>query len=324
VVTYAAPSVTENCVVATNFCAPPSGSVFSLGTTNVTCTATDVTANTNACSFTVTVSQLGATNEPPVIACNLAPTTTTNFVGDTHTITATVISNGVPVIGLGVNFRISAGPNIGTVAADTTDGNGETSFLYIGNGGSGTDTITATGQVASMTFSCEATKTWIAAGPDLMPQMDNVSVTCSNSPASGAACTLAGGLTLKNEAGPFLAGNLNLAAQCKKCPAIVKWKLTGVLTITSLGLDGIPAHGVALYLSDDATWDTGDLLLMKKPIGTATFAKAFATGKPVKLKAKVPAGRDLAGKFLLLVEDSEQRVTEFNENNNAVALGPVP
>src|SRR5205085_399869 len=44
-----------NCPGATFVCAPANGSTFSLGTTTVTCTATDGSANTAACSFTVTV-----------------------------------------------------------------------------------------------------------------------------------------------------------------------------------------------------------------------------------------------------------------------------
>jgi hypothetical protein len=68
-VTYAAPAVSDNCGVASTNCAPPSGSTFSLGTTNVTCTVIDTSANTNTCSFMVTVNQLGGSNNPPVAAC---------------------------------------------------------------------------------------------------------------------------------------------------------------------------------------------------------------------------------------------------------------
>jgi alpha-tubulin suppressor-like RCC1 family protein len=57
-VTWPTPSVNDNCAGATNTCTPPSGATFPLGTTTVTCTATDAAGNQSAaCSFTVTVRQ---------------------------------------------------------------------------------------------------------------------------------------------------------------------------------------------------------------------------------------------------------------------------
>lgn len=55
VVTYPAPMVSDNCPGVTSMCVPASGSTFPLGTTTVTCTATDTSGNTASCSFTVTV-----------------------------------------------------------------------------------------------------------------------------------------------------------------------------------------------------------------------------------------------------------------------------
>ncbi len=57
VVNWAAPAVTDNCPGATVACVPPSGSLFSQGTANVTCTATDSSGNQKSCFFTVTVTQ---------------------------------------------------------------------------------------------------------------------------------------------------------------------------------------------------------------------------------------------------------------------------
>jgi hypothetical protein len=53
VVTYPAPTATDNCPGVTTVCSPPSGSCFPNGTTTVTCTATDTSGNTASCSFTV-------------------------------------------------------------------------------------------------------------------------------------------------------------------------------------------------------------------------------------------------------------------------------
>lgn len=53
-VTYL-PTVTGGAEPVTTGCTPISGSTFSIGTTSVTCTATDVRNRTSSCSFTVTV-----------------------------------------------------------------------------------------------------------------------------------------------------------------------------------------------------------------------------------------------------------------------------
>ena len=64
--TYTA-TASDNCAGVTVACTPPSGSSFPVGTTNVTCTATDASGNHASCSFTVTVID----NQNPVITCPL-------------------------------------------------------------------------------------------------------------------------------------------------------------------------------------------------------------------------------------------------------------
>jgi subtilisin-like proprotein convertase family protein len=54
VVTYPPPTSGDNCPGVTSACVPASGSTFPLGTTTVTCTATDASGNTASCSFGVT------------------------------------------------------------------------------------------------------------------------------------------------------------------------------------------------------------------------------------------------------------------------------
>lgn len=91
-------------------------------------------------------------------ACNsnftisLAPPTATNDTGTQHTVTATVLDNLSPSVGLPVVFRVVAGPNLGQ-ASDAgsgecspiscqTDANGQVSWTYTGSA-PGTDRITA-------------------------------------------------------------------------------------------------------------------------------------------------------------------------------------
>lgn len=55
-VEYARPEASDNCLPSpTVTCAPASGTCFGMGTTTVTCTATDASGNTGSCAFTVTV-----------------------------------------------------------------------------------------------------------------------------------------------------------------------------------------------------------------------------------------------------------------------------
>ena len=58
IVNYSIPVATDNCG-ATVACLPASGSTFAIGTTTVTCTATDAANNATNCQFTVEVASLG-------------------------------------------------------------------------------------------------------------------------------------------------------------------------------------------------------------------------------------------------------------------------
>jgi hypothetical protein len=49
-------TTSDDCSTVTSVCNPPSGSSFPVGTTTVTCTATNVSGTTGQCTFTVTVS----------------------------------------------------------------------------------------------------------------------------------------------------------------------------------------------------------------------------------------------------------------------------
>jgi hypothetical protein len=52
-VSYTLPTASDDCSTAGVVCTPPSGSSFPLGTTPVTCTATDSCGNAQTCTFTV-------------------------------------------------------------------------------------------------------------------------------------------------------------------------------------------------------------------------------------------------------------------------------
>jgi HYR domain len=93
VVTYAGPSLAGDCSAATIACSSASGSPFPVGTTPVTCTATEPNgALITSCTFNVTVTDA----QPPTIICpsvnpvvNTDPTVCTAVVN--YTVTATDI-----------------------------------------------------------------------------------------------------------------------------------------------------------------------------------------------------------------------------------------
>ncbi len=132
---------------------------------------------------TVYINSLGGVvAPPPSVACSLSSPLDTNTVGQTHTVTATVTTNGVPVAGVNVTFNLT-GANGPVQTNITTAGNGQASFGYVGLN-TGTDNILAAGGVASDEFSCEATKVWIAEPPPNQPPVAICQPVTTNANAS--------------------------------------------------------------------------------------------------------------------------------------------
>ncbi len=87
VVAYATPTASDNCPgIGMPQCSPASGSFFAIGTTTVSCTAVDASANMAACTFTITVND----TQSPSITCPASVTTVTNQSGCTGTGCATI------------------------------------------------------------------------------------------------------------------------------------------------------------------------------------------------------------------------------------------
>lgn len=73
-VSFDAPTATDNCDPAPAVaCEPPSGSIFPVGTTQVTCTATDACNNSSQCFFNVTVVEVAEITATVVLADVNAP-----------------------------------------------------------------------------------------------------------------------------------------------------------------------------------------------------------------------------------------------------------
>jgi hypothetical protein len=126
VVTYAAPTVSDNCSgVGKPICNPASGSIFPTGSTTVTCSVADGAGNQSSCNFTVTVTDTVA----PTINCpaNIVTTTALNQCARavSFSVTASDQCSGVTIVSnppSGTNFPMGTT----TVTSTATDSAGNT------------------------------------------------------------------------------------------------------------------------------------------------------------------------------------------------------
>lgn len=91
VVNFGAPTVTDNCSVASTNAAPASGSTFPLGTNAVTWTAVDGSANTNTCTFNIIVTAAPAQAD---LALTAASNVATASLNNAFEFTLTVTNKG--------------------------------------------------------------------------------------------------------------------------------------------------------------------------------------------------------------------------------------
>lgn len=137
--------------------------------THPTC-GTDPSTSTTACGEAyVILAGSGIVATAPDLA--LSPTSHSDTVGGSHTVTATVTQSSVAVSGATVTFAIGSGPNAGASGTCTfsdssadpscvTGSDGEVLFTYSDGGGVGTDTIDASVTLDSTTEHATATETW--------------------------------------------------------------------------------------------------------------------------------------------------------------------
>ena len=125
VVTWAEPSVFDNCPGVTVTRTHTSGTTFPIGTTTVTYTVTDAVGNTATCSFTVTVND---TQFPVIANCpsNISVPSSAGICGAAVTWTAPTVSDNCP----GVTFVSTHAPGdvfpigVTTVTYTATDASG--------------------------------------------------------------------------------------------------------------------------------------------------------------------------------------------------------
>jgi hypothetical protein len=126
VVSYSAPTATDNCSTPTVVSTPASGSTFPKGVTTVTATATDGVGNTATCSFTVTVND----TQPPSITCpaNVTAVTPNGASSVIITYPAPVAADNCPGVTVACSPASGSSVPLGTttVTCTATDTSGNT------------------------------------------------------------------------------------------------------------------------------------------------------------------------------------------------------
>jgi hypothetical protein len=158
VVSYSAPTVTDNCPGATAICSPPSGSAFPLGTSTVQCVARDEAVNETPCFFTVTVRDVDA----PTIRCpaNIVTTIASGQTSIVVTYPPPVVSDNLPgatascAPASGASFPIGT-TTVTCTAVDTSGNRAMCGFTITVNGGTPTGRVTIDGGKNALEFGAQ-------------------------------------------------------------------------------------------------------------------------------------------------------------------------
>ena len=111
----------------------------------------------------------------------------------------------------------------------------------------------------------------------------------------------------------------SLVQQCNSTSKGINCKIRGVLNIQNIGYQEA-ASLVRFYLSDDGTYDEGDMFLKRLSTGTLKAGKS----KKMSLSYSFPPGFSATDKYIIAVIDADTSVLEENEGNNNIIYGPLP
>lgn len=156
------------------------------------------------------------------------------------------------------------------------------------------------------------TATVTSTSPDPNPYDDTVSVeTTVNTTGGGGGWTSGADLTV---------AWLKSSARYSKTRRGTTCKLSGRYKVSNVGIETVTTKTVVrFYLSDDLVLDPSDRVLGSKTVSTVRV-KGSVQGS---FQASLPAGVTATGKYLVAVVDADGLVAEPNEQNNAVAVGPL-
>jgi hypothetical protein len=111
-----------------------------------------------------------------------------------------------------------------------------------------------------------------------------------------------------------------VSQSCQSTTSGTVCKLSGSLRVRNVGFKNILSASVQYFLSDDGTYDAGDIFLKKFATGELLFGKS----KRFSFGYKLPVGETAAGKYVIAVMDLNNKIAELDETNNAIVFGPIP
>ncbi len=300
VVTYLAPTATDNCPGVVVSCVPASGSLFPIGQSTVVCTATDAAGNTSTSTFKVTVTDL----EAPVLS--VTPGINANIDAGTC---GAVVTFDLP----------TASDNSGSVTVVAVPPSGST--FPVGNT---TVTLTATdasGNVSTSTFvvtikdneapkiglntdisvnneagKCSAVVTFLP--PTVSDNCPGVSVVCS--PASGSVFPVGTTLvtcTATDAAGLTASSTFNVTVVDAEKPTI--GKNADIVVNNDAGRCG----AVVNYGLPTAADNCAIATVVNNPPTGSTFPVGVTT---VTSTATDTAGNSISSTFTVTVKDNEK------------------
>jgi len=164
-ITYSTPLTAGPCTPITVLCSPASGSLFPVGPTLVSCTATDDCGQSRACSFTVTVTPPVA---PPVIV--IEPQDASVECGGSATFTVEATGDAPLLYQWRVNGNPISGANAPTLILSSLSlaHDGSLVSVVVGNAGGtavSSDALLSVVDTHPPTLSCPANITLPASGP---------------------------------------------------------------------------------------------------------------------------------------------------------------
>jgi hypothetical protein len=279
----------------------PSGSMFSLGTTTVTATATDAAGNTATGSFMVTV----ADTTPPTLTLpgnlTLEATSPAGAVA-TYAASARDIVSGDVAVTLSPASGSTFPPGATTVTATATDtaGNTATGSFTVTVADTTPPTLTLPGnRTLEATSPAGAVATYTASAHDVVS--GDVAVTLS--PASGSTFPL-GSTTVsasaKDAAGNTATGAFTITVVDTTPPVLT---LPGNLTLEATG----PAGAVAIYTASAHDLVSGDVPVVFSIPSGSVFPLGTTT---VTTSAKDAAGNTASGAFTITVVDTTPPVIQ--------------
>ncbi len=267
-VTYAAPTSTDNCPGETiaQTAGLASGATFPLGITINTFVVTDASGNTATCSFTVTVID----NEDPVISCpaNIAanndlgicgavvtyttPSGTDNCPGQTTTQTAGLPSGATFPVGTTTNTFVvtDAAGNTATCSftvtiSDTENPAASCANITIQLDATGNASITPNDIGSGSTDNCAVDNMTLNVSSFTCAQIGNNTVTLTVFDAAGNSSTCTGTVTVEDNIAPTITcpANISVDTDAGQCYATVTYtppvgvdNCTGSTTVQIAGL----------------------------------------------------------------------------------------